>query len=66
MFYISLSKAREKLEQHLTENTNEMGKLKVENINLKQALSLAVFNADSVEQYGYREIANSWHSRKQK
>ena len=36
-------------------NTKEIGKLEDENVKLKQALSLAVYNVDALEQYGRRE-----------
>ena len=36
-------------------NTKEIGKLRDENVKLKQALSLTVYNVDGLEQYGRRE-----------
>ena len=45
----------QRLNKKLDTNTKEIGKLKNENIKLKQALSLAVYNVDALEQYGRRE-----------
>ena len=42
----------QRLNKKLDTNTKEIGKLKDENVKLKQALSLAVYNVDAVEQYG--------------
>ena len=36
-------------------NTKEIAKLRAENVKLKQALSLTVYNVDAPEQYGRRE-----------
>ena len=43
------------LKAKLNDNNEEMFNLKAENIKLKQALSLNVFNVDALEQYGRRE-----------
>ena len=43
------------LKAKLNDNNEEMLNLKAENIKLKQALSLNVFNVDALEQYGRRE-----------
>ena len=43
------------LKNKLDDNNEEMMKLKAENIKLKQAISLNVFNVDELEQYGRRE-----------
>ena len=43
------------LKAKLNDNNKEMLNLKAENIKLKQALSLNVFNVDALEQYGRRE-----------
>ena len=45
-----LVKQEKNLSNQITENTEEMAKLKVENIKLKQTLSLDVFNVNSFEQ----------------
>ena len=45
----------QRLNKILGTNTKEIGKLKDGNVNLKQALSLAVYNVDALEQYGHRE-----------
>ena len=51
----SLETQVQRLNKKLDTNTKELGKLKDENIKLKQALSLAVYNVDALEQYGRRE-----------
>ena len=51
----SLENQVQRLNKKLDTNTKEIGKLKDENIKLKQALSLAVYNVDALEQYGRRE-----------
>ena len=43
------------LKAKLNDNNEEMLNLKAENIKLKQALSLNVFNVDALEQYGRRK-----------
>ena len=45
----------QRLNKKLGTNTKEIGKLKHKNVKLKQALSLAVYNVDVLEQYGRRE-----------
>ena len=40
----------QRLNKKLETNTNEIGKLKEENVKLKQALSLVVYNIDRLEQ----------------
>ena len=45
----------QRLNKKLETNTKEIGKSKDENYKLKQALSLAVYNVDALEQYGRRE-----------
>ena len=44
-----------RLNKKLDTNTKEICKIKHENVKLKQALSLAVYNVDAREQYGCRE-----------
>ena len=41
----------QRLNKKLEANTKEIGKLKNENVKLKQALSLAVYNVGALEQY---------------
>ena len=40
----------QRLNKKLETNTKEIGKSKDENVKLKQALSLAVYNVDALEQ----------------
>ena len=51
----SLETQVQRLNKKLDTNTKEIDKLKDETIKLKQALSLAVYNIDALEQYGRRE-----------
>ena len=45
----------QRLNKKLETNTKEIGKSKDENVKLKQALSLAVYNVDALEQYERRK-----------
>ena len=47
----SLEIQEQKLNKQLETNTKEIGKLKNENVKSKQALSLAVYNVDTLAQY---------------
>ena len=51
----SLETQVQRLNKKLDTNTKEIGKLKDENIKLKQALLLAVYDVDALEQYGRQE-----------